>query len=332
MEKIKNWFNKHKKIIDTIVSIITTLWIFLAGVVIGSHMEAPVFTHAEEVDSSMTEEEWLESLNDVQPPSILFNVSYVWGELHYPLLVPSFNGSTSYASSTTLFNSMTDAEVDITATPIDGLQGYLGAVYSGLGDSTPTYIFTLNDIYTRFTDTFEWGYIEVSNSVSNVTYDFEIYDFKQYEFEHITYNMALTSPSTHIPISPTDVLNAWGHSQDPYVNPFQYFLVIPNHEPVAYIKSMTVSFVGVKDGEEFGIHYTGNLNMDARRYLDALQFIGDNVVIEEIDALFVFRSIVDSVDSFMSTEILPNFSFYDILYIAIGIPLTIWLLKLWLGG
>ena len=45
-----------------------------------------------------------------------------------------------------------------------------------------------------------------------------------------------------------------------------------------------------------------------------------------------FASIVQSVDSFMKTEFLPNVSFYDLLLFCIVIPLVVAILKMWLGG
>lgn len=46
----------------------------------------------------------------------------------------------------------------------------------------------------------------------------------------------------------------------------------------------------------------------------------------------VFGSIASSVNNVLSIEILPNFSFFDLLIVVVTIPLTIALLKLWLGG
>lgn len=45
-----------------------------------------------------------------------------------------------------------------------------------------------------------------------------------------------------------------------------------------------------------------------------------------------FETIVESVSDFLEIEFLPDFSFGDLLFCVIAIPLAIWLLKLWLGG
>lgn len=46
----------------------------------------------------------------------------------------------------------------------------------------------------------------------------------------------------------------------------------------------------------------------------------------------VWGGIVNSVTSILQLEILPNFSLLNLLELAIAIPLTVWLLKAWLGG
>lgn len=46
----------------------------------------------------------------------------------------------------------------------------------------------------------------------------------------------------------------------------------------------------------------------------------------------VWGGLVNSVTSILQLEILPNFSFLNLLELAIAIPLTVWLLKAWLGG
>lgn len=44
------------------------------------------------------------------------------------------------------------------------------------------------------------------------------------------------------------------------------------------------------------------------------------------------ESFVQNINSFLSIELLPNFSFRDILWLALAIPLVMWFLKAWLGG
>lgn len=44
------------------------------------------------------------------------------------------------------------------------------------------------------------------------------------------------------------------------------------------------------------------------------------------------ESVADSVDSFLSINILPDFSFYDILLLCVVIPLVVAILIAWLGG
>lgn len=42
--------------------------------------------------------------------------------------------------------------------------------------------------------------------------------------------------------------------------------------------------------------------------------------------------LVANVNSFLDIELLPRFSFRDILWLALAIPLVMWFLKMWLGG
>lgn len=44
------------------------------------------------------------------------------------------------------------------------------------------------------------------------------------------------------------------------------------------------------------------------------------------------QSLVGNINSFLDIELLPNFSFRDILWLALAIPLVLWFLKAWLGG
>lgn len=46
----------------------------------------------------------------------------------------------------------------------------------------------------------------------------------------------------------------------------------------------------------------------------------------------IFKSIASSVNDLLSIQIFPNFSFLTLIALAITIPLTVWLLKAWLGG
>lgn len=46
----------------------------------------------------------------------------------------------------------------------------------------------------------------------------------------------------------------------------------------------------------------------------------------------IFKTIASSVNDLLSIEIFPNFSFLTLIALAITIPLTVWLLKAWLGG
>lgn len=66
--------------------------------------------------------------------------------------------------------------------------------------------------------------------------------------------------------------------------------------------------------------------LNAQRILTVESFTDLNTDIDIFDTLF------SSVRNFLSIEILPNFSFADILAFALTVPLVIWLLKAWLGG
>lgn len=54
--------------------------------------------------------------------------------------------------------------------------------------------------------------------------------------------------------------------------------------------------------------------------------------IQYVDNTNWFEGIATAVDNFLSIELLPDLSFYDILILAIAIPVLIWILKAWLGG
>lgn len=329
--KIKEFFKKHKNLWLSIVDILLTIMVFFLGLFLGSTYCEPKSASAEEVDIR-------DEGNEVQPPSVLFEAIYEGGTtIPLYLISPSTGTSTSYAGQWTLNEDYYGVSGSyLYTTPIEGLQGLISLQYGGYASasSNPTYKFTFSNIYTHFTDQFEWGYVETSSAITSATFEFEIYDYRNKKTDFITHTINYVSPSYHIIIDPSRVLAHWGENNDvPYL---QYFVVVGSGQTaieLAYVRSYSVSFTSTTRDETFYIGYTGNLNSDVTAYMNAMQDYGESKTPPtELDGLFVFNSIIDAVDRFMGIEILPNFSFYDLLYIALGIPLTIWLLKLWLGG
>lgn len=328
--KVKEFFKKHKNLLLSIVDILLTIMVFFLGLCFCLSVNDDFTASAEENEVLDERDERYE----VQPPSVLFEAIYDGGvTLPFYLIAPSTGTSTSYSGQWTVnedYYGVTGSY--LYTTPIEGLQGLISFQYGGYmsASSSPTYKFTFSNIYTHFTDTFEWGYIETSSAITSANFEFEIYDFRNKKTDFITHTINYVSPSYHIIIDPSRVLAHWGESQDiQYLNYFAFF----DRSEVAYIRSYSISFASTTPDETFYIGYTGNLNSDITGYMNEMQNYGESKTPPiELDGLFVFNSIIDAVDRFMSIEILPNFSFYDLLYIALGIPLTIWLLKLWLGG
>lgn len=67
-------------------------------------------------------------------------------------------------------------------------------------------------------------------------------------------------------------------------------------------------------------------------YLDAQTELMSDMIFNYNNDISIFRTIVASVNDVLQIEILPSFRIMDILLLAITIPLTVWLLKAWLGG
>lgn len=67
-------------------------------------------------------------------------------------------------------------------------------------------------------------------------------------------------------------------------------------------------------------------------YLEAQTELMSDMIFNYNNDISIFRTIVASVNDVLQIEILPSFRIFDILLLAITIPLTVWLLKAWLGG
>lgn len=67
-------------------------------------------------------------------------------------------------------------------------------------------------------------------------------------------------------------------------------------------------------------------------YQDAQRVLASRSIDLYTQDFSIFKSISSSVNDLLRIEIFPNFSFLTLLALAITIPLTVWLLKAWLGG
>lgn len=80
----------------------------------------------------------------------------------------------------------------------------------------------------------------------------------------------------------------------------------------------------------FTLKFTRDNIVSYNDYLQNSRFAFDTVIGDKnID---FFGSLVKTVNEFLQIQILPNFRFLDILWLALAIPLVVWLLKAWLGG
>lgn len=96
--------------------------------------------------------------------------------------------------------------------------------------------------------------------------------------------------------------------------------------------NITLNFDRVID---FGFLYFELASVSYNSYQNDLNVISyyDSFETTKIEyELNLFQTLIRTVHEFMSTEFLPNVSFYDLLLYVLVIPLVIMLLKMWLGG
>lgn len=104
----------------------------------------------------------------------------------------------------------------------------------------------------------------------------------------------------------------------------------------SYLKRLRISAITNLNGGgsiKGGFNYrTPEMNVSYLTFVDNQTACVTSLVTALQQDINWFDSIVTTVNSLLQIQVLPNFRILDILIIAVTIPLTIWLLKAWLGG
>lgn len=240
---------------------------------------------------------------------------------------------TTYASLERSIDTITGSVSNITykfARPSNGSY-YIFSNSFRTGTDTETryhYIieFTFYDLYIDVSNVTNYDilcYLTEYTGTSidlNVEYNYNYIDYDTMNFSSVNYSRWADPGSFTSLLPPSDVLNE-----------------IDNKNGVCYIKRLVTRFDYIQVAEfNVGEFVIKTPLLDGPTFLSTSEYntkTGFPIIDYGInDASGLGTSLLRGASNFLSVEIFPGFSFLNLLFICIAIPLFLWIIKLFLGG
>lgn len=348
MKKFKEWLKKHEKIINAILDILLALSIFFAGLFLGSRYSQTPTASADESSSipnqyhypltvSVKMSDYRELLN-FRPNSVFtFSMSDYYDNYD---IQPEYSGGGGNASIKNRYNQRYANEV----TPITLQLTGSGSYYAD-GVFFERIEFTAN--YFQYYSAPLLSLTIPEGDIYN-GYAFYVSDDMQYYIDNVyvsyRYNVPNTDNIINVVNSPIQSIEL-NDASIPDRNIFKLlpypYIGSPNYEgvhmydPFANVTQDILNIYDYRVVFDFNTALSGGAADDGFVVLEYVSLFVDydvSLPTQIITNVNWFDSIVSSVDSVLSIEILPGVSFYSILVLTICIPLLVIILKAWLGG
>lgn len=341
MERIKNWFIKHKKLWLQIVDILFTLAVFFAGLMLGS-----TYCHPKSIASA---DPWAGDTATFDIPfggltyippgdnpsmsrvtiSIPNFVGTQYGssnnnELYFSnsFMVGGLYGQVDYYEYATYVDGYLTRDINVSSNPFAGFAGF------SLVASDFVLSRSLIDYYTDYSEYFR--VFDYTNDVSL------LYKPTLSGLVLNPYNETISLVTTEITEQDVyrDDLNYWSMLDAFYLDCKQA-IGATNDIPVLVSGfRMSIDLNTVLNGDATWVHLAFKIPTQVVQYRSTSLSTYNAYIaslVEEAD-LDILGMLTESINSILSIEIFPNVSFITLLSIALAIPLVVWLLKAWLGG
>lgn len=347
MKKIKDWLKKHEKIINAILDILLALSIFFAGLCLGSRYCQTPTTSADEsrgygsqyhypLTCAVNVSDYRKLLNfrpnsvftfsmvdeydntDIQPQGggiggadIQNRYNQQYANHVAPITLQLF-GSGSYDADGVFFES-----IEFTADYFPYYSAPLLSLTISEGDIYNGYAFFISDSMQYYIDNV---YVSYRYNIPNTD---NVVNVVNLPIQSIELNDSSISDRNIFKLLPNQYFGSPNYEG---VHMYDPFADVTHDQLNIYDYRLVFDFNSALSG---GSADDGFLMLEYVQLLTTYDIALPTQIITNINW---FDSIVDSVDSFLSIEILPGVSFYGLLVLAVCIPLLVFILKAWLGG
>lgn len=353
MKKIKEWCKKHKhvfqKVLKFLTAVLLLLTLFIIGFSLGAYSVKSSTAYAATLTYRPEDYHYPLKVNVVVDDDVVLLNKY--GNAVY-----SYYSDDSYytdgqlAVAAYIENEFNQSYGDLLWPIVVGLQGTKPVAFNSINFESKYFQYVSAPL------------LSLGLSQSNIQNSYAIYlnDYMRNAISRVycSYEYNLDSSVTIVTVNekilePYSLTTAMSQYPDLYVdNAFTKFPYQPFGSPSYEGVYLVNPFVDWDNNEdlpdtfiahiynfsltiEFNPLFTGydvDENFHALVYCSYLYDYTAQFPLRTITEVSWFESVADSVDSFLSIEILPDFSFYNLLMLTVVIPLLVAILVSWLGG